>query len=96
MQFSDIEIEVITWDIGTISSVCHLQDNESPATSARSKHIARIIQQPTVDARLQSIFEESGDSFDYTSLVDVSTGQPPHPDKVTTAYLHHIKKGKLI
>ncbi|KAI3676100.1 hypothetical protein L1987_85699 [Smallanthus sonchifolius] len=76
--------------------------NESSTYSARSKHSARIIQQTTVDARLHADFEESGDSFDYSSSVNVSTmvaggEQPqPRPDKVTTAYLHHIQKGKLI
>ncbi|PWA48760.1 phytochrome a [Artemisia annua] len=74
---------------------------ESSATnSARSKHSARIIQQTIVDAKLHADFEESGDSFDYSSSVHVSTtvidGQQPRFDKVTTAYLHHIQKGKLI
>nr|AVL25509.1 phytochrome A [Chrysanthemum lavandulifolium] len=73
---------------------------ESSTNSARSKHSARIIQQTTVDAKLDADFEESGDSFDYSSSVHVSTtvidGQQPRSDKVTTAYLHHIQKGKLI
>nr|XP_043620882.1 phytochrome A1 [Erigeron canadensis] len=72
----------------------------SSSNSARSKHSTRIIQQTTVDARLHADFEESGDSFDYSSSVHVSntvvTGEQPRSDKVTTAYLHHIQKGKLI
>ncbi|KAI7755823.1 hypothetical protein M8C21_033533 [Ambrosia artemisiifolia] len=72
----------------------------SSSNSARSKHSARIIQQTTVDARLHADFEESGDSFDYSSAVNVSTtvvgAEPPRSDKVTTAYLRTIQKGKLI
>ncbi|KAI7757057.1 LOW QUALITY PROTEIN: hypothetical protein M8C21_021039, partial [Ambrosia artemisiifolia] len=63
---------------------------------------ARIIQQTTVDAKLHADFEQSGESFDYSSSVHVSSnavvkdGEPPRSDKVTTTYLHHIQKGKLI
>ncbi|GKC65828.1 phytochrome A, partial [Tanacetum coccineum] len=74
--------------------------NDSSTNSTRSKHSARIIQQTTVDAKLHADFEESGDSFDYSSSVHVSStvvgGQQPRSDKVTTAYLHHIQKGKFI
>nr|AUG98252.1 Phytochromes A protein [Gerbera jamesonii] len=70
--------------------------NESSSNSARSKHSARIIQQTTVDAKLNADFEESGDSFDYSSSVHISSTITPRSDKVTTAYLHHIQKGKLI
>ncbi|GJR55063.1 phytochrome A [Tanacetum coccineum] len=46
------------------------------------------------------VHKESGDSFDYSSSVHVSStvvgGQQPRSDKVTTAYLHHIQKGKSI
>ncbi|KAH7510820.1 hypothetical protein JRO89_XSUnG0246800 [Xanthoceras sorbifolium] len=46
------------------------------------------------------IFESSGSSFDYSTSVrvtDTAVGdQQPRSDKVTTAYLHHIQKGKQI
>ncbi|KAI3694991.1 hypothetical protein L1987_77978 [Smallanthus sonchifolius] len=63
----------------------------------RSKQNARIIQQTTVDAKLHADFEESHESFDYSSSVHVSTCQEqPCSDKLTTAYLHHIQKCKFI
>lgn len=74
--------------------------SHSSSNSGRSRHSARVIAQTTVDAKLHANFEESGSSFDYSNSVRVSsevTGdQQPRSDKVTTAYLHHIQKGKLI
>lgn len=72
----------------------------SSTNSGRSRHSARIIAQTTVDAKLHADFEESGSSFDYSNSVRVTSSvegdQQPRSDKVTTAYLHHIQKGKLI
>ncbi|KAJ0780949.1 putative PAS domain, phytochrome, GAF domain, histidine kinase/HSP90-like ATPase [Helianthus annuus] len=68
-------------------------------SSGRSKHSARIVQQTTVDAKLHADFEKSGESFDYSTSVHVSSTavvNEERSDKVTTAYLHHIQKGKLI
>ncbi|XP_022852912.1 phytochrome A-like [Olea europaea var. sylvestris] len=74
--------------------------NQSSSNSARSKHNARIIAQTSLDAKLHANFEESGSSFDYSSSVlgtNVADGeQRPKSDKVTTAYLHQIQKGKFI
>lgn len=74
--------------------------SHSSSNSGRSRHSARIIAQTTVDAKLHADFEESGSSFDYSSSVRVTSSvggdQQPRSDKVTTAYLHHIQKGKLI
>lgn len=74
--------------------------SHSSSNSGRSRHSARVIAQTTVDAKLHADFEESGNSFDYSSSVrvgsSVSGDQQPRSDKVTTAYLHHIQKGKLI
>lgn len=73
--------------------------SQSSTNSGRSRHSARIIAQTTVDAKLQADFESSGSSFDYSSSVRVTSSvdeQQPRSDKVTTAYLHHIQKGKLI
>lgn len=74
--------------------------SHSSSNSSRSKHSARIIAQTTVDAKLHADFEETGSSFDYSSSVRVTntvSGDPqPRSDKVTTAYLHQIQKGKLI
>nr|8F5Z_A Chain A, Phytochrome A [Arabidopsis thaliana]8F5Z_B Chain B, Phytochrome A [Arabidopsis thaliana] len=73
---------------------------QSSEGSRRSRHSARIIAQTTVDAKLHADFEESGSSFDYSTSVRVTgpvvENQPPRSDKVTTTYLHHIQKGKLI
>ncbi|XP_052205690.1 phytochrome A1-like [Diospyros lotus] len=74
--------------------------SSSRHSSGRSKHIARVIAQTTVDARLHADFEESGSSFDYSSSVKISgmasRDQQPKSDKVTTAFLHQIQKGKLV
>ncbi|KAL2536900.1 Phytochrome A [Forsythia ovata] len=74
--------------------------SQSSTNSARSKHSARIIAQTSVDAKLHADFEESGSSFDYSSSVRVTNvadgEQRPKSDKVTTAYLHQIQKGKFI
>ncbi|XP_061370991.1 phytochrome A-2 isoform X2 [Gastrolobium bilobum] len=74
--------------------------SQSSNNSGRSRHSARIIAQTTVDAKLQATFEESGSSFDYSSSVRVSgtvdENNQPRSDKATTAYLHHIQRGKLI
>ncbi|KAE9611890.1 hypothetical protein Lal_00048950 [Lupinus albus] len=73
---------------------------QSSNNSRRSRNSDRIIAQTTVDAKLHATFEDSGSSFDYSSSMRVSgTVDGDHPsrsDKVTTAYLHHIQKGKLI
>lgn len=74
--------------------------SQSSSNSGRSRHSARVIAQTTVDAKLHANFEESGSSFDYSSSVRVSgtvNGEyQPRSDRVTTAYLHQIQKGKLI
>ncbi|EXB57569.1 Phytochrome type A [Morus notabilis] len=74
--------------------------SHSSSNSGRSRHSARIVAQTTVDAKLHAEFEETGSSFDYSSSIRVSNStsadQQPRSDKVTTAYLHHIQKGKLI
>lgn len=74
--------------------------SQSSSNSGRSRHSARIVAQTTVDAKLHAEFEESGSSFDYSSSVrvsnSVSADQQPRSNKVTTAYLHHIQKGKFI
>ncbi|GMN23180.1 hypothetical protein TIFTF001_000020 [Ficus carica] len=74
--------------------------SQSSSNSGRSRHSARIVAQTTVDAKLHAEFEETGSSFDYSSSVlvssSVSADQQPRSNKVTTAYLHHIQKGKFI
>ncbi|KAL0375882.1 UNVERIFIED_CONTAM: Phytochrome A1 [Sesamum calycinum] len=76
------------------------QPGQSSTNSARSRHSARVIAQTSIDAKLHADFEESGSSFDYSSSVRVTNfpggEQKPRSDKVTTAYLHQIQKGKLI
>ncbi|PIA40755.1 hypothetical protein AQUCO_02400074v1 [Aquilegia coerulea] len=72
--------------------------NQVATSSSRSKHSARVIAQTTVDAKLHAEFEETGSSFDYSRSVSVtnSSNQQTRSDKVTTAYLHQIQKGKQI
>ncbi|KAL9318764.1 hypothetical protein ACSQ67_015281 [Phaseolus vulgaris] len=74
--------------------------SQSSSNSGRSRHSARVLAQTTVDAKLHATFEESGSSFDYSSSVRVSGTadgvNQPRSDKVTTAYLHHIQRGKMI
>lgn len=74
--------------------------SQSSNNSGRSRNSARIIAQTTVDAKLHANFEESGSSFDYSSSVRVSGSvdgdQQPRSNKVTTAYLNHIQRGKQI
>ncbi|XP_051144302.1 phytochrome A [Andrographis paniculata] len=76
------------------------QPGQSSTNSARSRQSARIIAQTSIDAKLHADFEESGSSFDYSNTVRVAPGTGgelrPRSDKVTTAYLHQIQKGKLI
>lgn len=73
------------------------QPVQSSTNSARSRHSARIIAQTSIDAKLHADFEESGSSFDYSSSVRVkNSDERPKSDKVTTAYLHQIQKGKSI
>uniref|UniRef100_A0A7N0U8W9 Phytochrome n=1 Tax=Kalanchoe fedtschenkoi TaxID=63787 RepID=A0A7N0U8W9_KALFE len=72
--------------------------SNSSGTQSKSSHSSRIIAQTSLDAKLHADFEESGSSFDYSSSVRVGAGggQQPRSNKVTTAYLHHIQKGKQI
>ncbi|KAK8712571.1 hypothetical protein V6N13_147808 [Hibiscus sabdariffa] len=72
------------------------RQSHSSNNSGRSRHSAQVIAQTTVDAKLHAEFEESSSSFDYSSSVRVSGDQQPRSDKVTTAYLHNIQKGKFI
>ncbi|KAL9427155.1 hypothetical protein AB3S75_033868 [Citrus x aurantiifolia] len=73
---------------------------QSSSNTGKSRHSARVIAQTTIDAKLHADFETSGTSFDYSNSVRVSStdggDQQPRSDRVTTAYLHHIQKGKLI
>ncbi|KAI4369342.1 hypothetical protein MLD38_017790 [Melastoma candidum] len=72
----------------------------SSSNSARSRHSARIVTQTNTDAKLHADFEDSNSSFDYSSSVRVtgrhSENLQPRSEKVTTAYLHQIQKGKAI
>ncbi|CAN1259629.1 Phytochrome A [Linum perenne] len=69
--------------------------NSRPTQSSTSRHTDRVIAQTTVDAKLHAEFEESGSSFDYSSSIRVTSSSLP-PQQLTTAYLHHIQKGKRI
>nr|ACE79196.2 phytochrome A-2 [Glycine max] len=73
--------------------------SQSSSNSRRSRHSARMAQ-ATVDAKIHATFEESGSSFDYSSSVRVSGTadgvNQPRSDKVTTAYLNRMQRGKMI
>ncbi|KZV47379.1 type A phytochrome [Dorcoceras hygrometricum] len=70
------------------------------STTSRSRHSTRMIAQTSIDAKIHTDFEESGSSFDYSSSTRATSAarvdRGPRPDKITTAYLHQIQKGKLI
>ncbi|KAL8555026.1 hypothetical protein ACS0TY_002998 [Phlomoides rotata] len=73
------------------------QPVQSSTNTARSRHSAMVIAQTSMDAKLHAEFEESGSSFDYSSSVrETNVDQIPKSNKVTTAYLHQIQKGKAI
>ncbi|KAK3030379.1 hypothetical protein RJ639_038907 [Escallonia herrerae] len=96
LQLEKAGIRIIKIRVAMSSS----RPSQSSSNSGRSKQSARIIAQTTVDAKLHADFEEFGGSFDYSSSVRVTGAvdgdQQPRSDKVTTAYLHTIQKGKMI
>jgi phytochrome B len=70
----------------------------SSGSSAKSKHSVRVAQ-TTADAKLQAVYEESGDSgdsFDYAKSVHASksTGESV-PAQAVTAYLQRMQRGGL-
>lgn len=71
----------------------------SSSSRTRQSSRARILAQTTLDAELNAEYEEYGDSFDYSKLVEAqrTTGpeQQARSEKVI-AYLHHIQRAKLI
>lgn len=71
----------------------------SAGSSVKSKHSVRVAQ-TTADAKLQAVYEESGDSgdsFDYSKSVHASksTGESV-PAQAVTAYLQRMQRGGLI
>lgn len=78
-----------------------LRPAQSSSSSSRTRQSsqARILAQTTLDAELNAEYEESGDSFDYSKLVEAQRSTPPEQQgrsgKVI-AYLQHIQRGKLI
>nr|AHZ63990.1 phytochrome [Anomodon rostratus] len=71
----------------------------SSGSSVKSKHSVRVAQ-TTADAKLQAVYEESGDSgdsFDYSKSVHASksTGETV-PAQAVTAYLQRMQRGGLV
>ncbi|KAG0623386.1 hypothetical protein M758_3G170800 [Ceratodon purpureus] len=71
----------------------------SSGSSVKSKHSVRVAQ-TTADAKLQAVYEESGDSgdsFDYSKSVHASksTGESV-PAQAVTAYLQRMQRGGLV
>ncbi|OQU91089.1 hypothetical protein SORBI_3001G111366 [Sorghum bicolor] len=73
--------------------------SSSSSSRTRQSSQARILAQTTLDAELNAEYEESGDSFDYSKLVEAQRSTPSEQQgrsgKVI-AYLQHIQRGKLI
>ncbi|KAL8116929.1 phytochrome A [Apium graveolens] len=71
----------------------------SSSNPGRGNQNARVVL-TTLDAKIHADYEESGNSFDYSSSVRVTSAVGENSsiqsNKLTTAYLHHIQKGKLI
>ncbi|KAK1386311.1 Phytochrome [Heracleum sosnowskyi] len=71
----------------------------SSSNQGRANQNARAIL-TTLDAKIHADFEESGNSFDYSSSVRITSAVGENSsiqsNKITNAYLHHIQKGKLI
>lgn len=70
----------------------------STGNASKSKHSVRVVQ-TAADAKLQAVYEESGDSgdsFDYSKSVQASrsTGQSV-PSQAVTAYLQRMQRGGL-
>lgn len=70
----------------------------SSSSRTRQSSRARILAQTTLDAELNAEYEESGDSFDYSKLVEAQRTTPPEQGRSekVIAYLQHIQRGKLI
>ncbi|RLN16329.1 phytochrome A1 apoprotein [Panicum miliaceum] len=71
----------------------------SSSSRTRQNSRARILAQTTLDAELNAEYEESGDSFDYSKLVEAQRSGPPEQQgrsEKVIAYLQHIQRGKLI
>ncbi|KAG8062379.1 hypothetical protein GUJ93_ZPchr0003g18399 [Zizania palustris] len=81
-----------------MSSSRPTQCSSSSSRTCQSSR-ARILAQTTLDAELNAEYEESGDSFDYSNLVEAQRTTAPEQQgrsgKVI-AYLHHIQRAKLI
>jgi hypothetical protein len=73
--------------------------SSSSSSRTRQSSRARILAQTTLDAELNAEYEESGDSFDYSKLVEAQRSTPPEQQgrsEKVIAYLQHIQRGKLI
>ncbi|ERN17738.1 hypothetical protein AMTR_s00047p00076620 [Amborella trichopoda] len=72
--------------------------SNSPASSSRSKHSARVVAQTTVDAKLHVDFENSEDLFDYSNSIDanISRADGNIPSSAVGAYLQRMQRGNLI
>ncbi|XP_045792780.1 phytochrome B-2 [Trifolium pratense] len=63
----------------------------------KSLSMKKAIAQYTEDARLHAVFEQSGDSFDYTESIRVTAAATESvPEQQITAYLARIQRGGFI
>nr|XP_010938231.2 LOW QUALITY PROTEIN: phytochrome B-like [Elaeis guineensis] len=66
---------------------------QPPRSEAMSK---KAMAQYTADAQLHAVYEQSGESFDYSQSVRVATPSQSVPEKQITAYLSKIQRGGCI
>ncbi|CAN8324744.1 unnamed protein product [Cochlearia groenlandica] len=64
--------------------------------ATESATVSKAIQQYTVDARLHAVFEQSGESFDYSQSLKTTTYGSSAPGQQITAYLSRIQRGGFI
>lgn len=83
-------------------AVCKMSTTKlaySSGSSVKSKHSVRVAQ-TTADAKLQAVYEESGDSgdsFDYSKSVHASKStEESVPAQAVTAYLQRMQRGGLV
>lgn len=71
---------------------------KEPEQQNNNKSMKKAIAQYTEDARLHAVFEQSGDSFDYTQSIRLTTAAHSQsvPEQQITAYLAKIQRGGFI
>nr|CAB3452730.1 unnamed protein product [Digitaria exilis] len=85
--------------LGQKMSTSRSTQSSSSSNRTHQSSQARILAQTTLDAQLNAEYEESGNSFDYSKLVEAQRTAPSEQQgrsEKVIAYLQHIQRGKLI